>query len=66
MGDLVNQPSANPTRKVGAGAIGGAIAAIVAWVLNAVFGVEIPPEIAISAATLFSFVLSYFVREREI
>jgi putative flippase GtrA len=62
----VEQPDANPTRKVGAGAIGGAIAAIVAWVLNVVAEVDIPPEVAIAASTVFSFILSYFVRDREI
>lgn len=50
-----------PTRKVGSSAIGGALATIVIWAVNAYSGVEMPPEIAASITTIIMALIAYFV-----
>lgn len=44
-----------PTRKVGAGGIGGAVAVIVVWVVG-LFGVDVPAEVAAAFASVGSFI----------
>jgi hypothetical protein len=53
-----------PTAKVTAAAVGGATAAIVAWLLSAFAGVEAPPGIEAAFATVFAFLAGYFTTER--
>lgn len=61
-----NQPTARPTRKVGAGALGGAIALLLVVLLEQVFGLELGSEVVVALTTVISFVLSYFVPERTL
>ncbi len=59
------QQSASPTRKVGAGALAGALSVILVWVANRILPLEaqIPAEIASSFTTLLTFFVSYIVTE---
>lgn len=57
-----------PTRKVGAGAVAGALSVILVWALNSfVFtspsGAKITGEIASALTTILTFLVSYFVPE---
>ena len=61
----MNQSSALPTRKVGSGALAGAITVIIVWVINAFTGVEIPPEVSSAITLVLMFGASYFVPEAE-
>lgn len=63
---MSNQPSAVPTRKVGAGALGGAISYVLVWALGEFGGFELEPGFAVAVTTIISFVLSYFVPERSV
>ena len=56
-----------PNRKVGAGAIAGAITVILVWTLNTFVTVQtpIPPEIASAITTVITFIVSYFVPESQ-
>lgn len=58
-----NQPTASPTRKVAAGGIGGAISIVIIYLIQALFGVELPGEVASAVTLLISFGSSYIVRE---
>jgi hypothetical protein len=60
---LYTQPSPNPTRKVTAGALGGALAAIVAWAVQAFGDVVLPPGIEAAIAVVFSFLCSYITQD---
>lgn len=61
----VAQATSIPTRKVGAGALAGALSVILVWVANRVLPPEaqIPAEIASSFTTLLTFFVSYIVSE---
>jgi Mg/Co/Ni transporter MgtE len=55
-----------PSRKVGSGALTGAVSIILVWVLNSfVFtgGTKITGEIASALTTILTFLVSYFVPE---
>lgn len=65
MTELVDQPSAKPTRKVAAGGIAGAVTMIAVWAAKLFGNVDVPAEIAVAISTLVSFATSYLVRERE-
>jgi hypothetical protein len=58
-----------PTRKTQAAALGGAIATVVIWALNAFVlrepGQRITGEVAAAVTTLVTFVVSYFVPPGE-
>jgi hypothetical protein len=66
-GELVKQSGKLPTRKVGAGGIGGAVATLVLWGLSAA-GVELSPDSAVAVAgmvaTLSGFATAYLTRDR--
>lgn len=49
-----------PDRKVGVGALGGAIAAIVVWIMTA-NGIEVPADVAVAITSVLVFILQYFV-----
>ena len=53
-----------PKRKVGAGALAGAISALVVWIAG-VNRIEIPPEAASALTTVITFITSYFVTESD-
>ena len=57
-----------PTRKVGAGALAGALSIILVWALNSFAftdpnGMKITGEIASALTTIMTFVTGYFVPE---
>ena len=63
-GTLVKHPTNIPSRKVGSGGIGGAISVIAVWALKEYGETVIEPEIAAAIATVVTFVVAYFVKER--
>lgn len=63
MSNLVDQPTAAPTRKVAAGGIGGALSIVLIYIIQVVFTVELPAEVASAVTLIVSFLASYFVRE---
>lgn len=56
-------PIEKPARSIGAAALAGALSAIVVWVLNDGFGVDVPPTIASSITTVVTFATGYFVAD---
>lgn len=58
------EPSKMPTRKVGASALAGALSVLMMWLL-ALAGVSIPAEVASAITTILSFVVAYFVRDKQ-
>lgn len=62
-----------PNTKVAAGALAGALSVILVWLIPTVIGadaegkpkVEIPAEIASAITTVLTFLVSYFVPEKE-
>lgn len=52
-----------PNRKVGAGALSGALSVLVMWTIGAATGVEVPPEVASAGTVVLMFGVSYFVKE---
>lgn len=53
-----------PTNKVSAGALAGALTLIVVWGVK-LAGVDVPAEVGIALSTVFSFGLSYWVKDAE-
>lgn len=54
-----------PTNKVAAGAVTGALTAIIVWVVRQWGQVEMPPEIAVAVSTVLSFIVSYMTPPNE-
>jgi len=63
MAELVDQPTAAPTRKVAAGGIGGAIMFLVALCLKQFLGIELPDEVIAGSTAIVAFLFAYFVKE---
>lgn len=61
---LVDQPTATPSRKVTAMGLGGAVAAVISWVLQVTFSLDVPPGVESAFATIVGFATGYLVRER--
>ena len=63
----VNQPTRQPVRKVGAAALGGALASVMMGVIAIIwpetYG-RVPPGFEGGIATIAAFALGYLVRER--
>ena len=60
----VTQPTAYPTRKIGAVGIGGALSVLLVWVLESyVLPEPLPAEVIAAISALMSFACGYFVRE---
>ena len=57
---LKNQPTVQPTRKVAAAGLAGAVVAVVLGVT----GLEFSSEVVAAIVTLLTFAVSYFVKER--
>ena len=69
MADLVNQPTATPTRKVQAAVLGGgvamAIVIVAKWALHqAAPNLEFPDEVQQAFVVLITAGSAYFTRER--
>lgn len=62
---LTDQPSAMPTRKVSAQAIGAALATLAAYGVWLKTGHQMPPGVEGALATLLGLALGYFVRDRQ-
>lgn len=58
---MADLPKAQVASKVGAGALGGAVAVVAVWIAG-VFGVEPPPEVAVAFGTILSFVFGYVAK----
>ena len=50
-----------PTRKVGAGALGGAVAVVAVWGME--FAVDVPGTVAAAIGVICTFAVGWFVRE---
>lgn len=61
-----DQVSAAPTNKVAASGIGGAVSVVLIWLINTVFGIEIPSEVAAAIATVAGFASGYLIREKRV
>lgn len=48
----MSEPTNRPTRKVSAATVGGAVAAIAAWLVQLGAGVDMPPGVEAAVATL--------------
>lgn len=55
-----------PTRKVGGGAIAGAIVVILIKIASEAFSYEVDGELASSITTLVTFAVSYFIPDAEV
>lgn len=63
---LTDQPTAQPSRKITATALAGAIAAVVAWVLEITTSIAMPAPVVAALTTIFAVAVGYFTRERLI
>ncbi len=61
-----SQVSSAPTNKVAAGGIGGSISVVILYLIETIFDISIPAEVAASAATVISFAAAYLVREKRV
>ena len=59
----IDQPTKKPNRKAKACALGGALAAILAWSLGEFTGVDMAAGAEAGFATIFAFALAYLARE---
>lgn len=64
--ETYDQVSAAPTNKVSAAGIGGSVSVVLIWLVNTVFEIEVPAEVAASIATVISFASGYIVREKRV
>lgn len=60
-----NQPTSEPTPKVQAAGIGGAITSIVIWGLTYFGKIDVPAEVGAALATLFAFAAAYMTKDRK-
>jgi hypothetical protein len=56
----VSPVNRRPVRKVGSGAISGAVTTVIVWLIGAT-GVPVPPEVAAALTTIMTFVVAYLV-----
>jgi putative flippase GtrA len=54
------KPSLVPTRKVASGALGGAVATIILWIID-VAGVDVPQAVAGAITTVVAIAIAYLV-----
>ena len=59
----MNQPTAAPTNKVASAGLGGALSVLVIFVIQSIWNVEIPAEVAAAIAAIVSFVAGYMTKE---
>lgn len=53
-----------PDNKVVAGALAGALTVVIAWVLQAIWKISLPPEVAAAASTILTFAVQWTVPDR--
>lgn len=58
---MADLPKTQVASKVGAGALGGAVAVVLVWVAGQ-FGLEAPPEVSVAFGTILSFTFGYFAK----
>lgn len=61
-----NQPTSSPTQKVAAAGIGGSISVVLVYVVQQIFNIEIPAEVASALTAIISFAAGYLVKEQRI
>lgn len=54
-----------PTPKVAAAGVSGAVAVILVWAAKAVFGIDVPAEVAAALAVVISVAGGYIKRENH-
>jgi len=64
MPDLINQPSAMPTRKVTAAALAGALATVIVGSFQAFAAVQFPPGFESALAVLVMAATGWWVKDR--
>jgi hypothetical protein len=52
-----------PTRKVTAGALGGALATIAIWITEVASTLSVPGPVGAAITVVFTFAVSWFVKE---
>lgn len=60
----VEQSTAQPTAKVAAAGIGGAITIVLVYMIHAMFNVDLPAEVAAALTAIVSFASGYITKER--
>lgn len=60
-----NQPTGNPTPKVAAAGIAGAVSVLLIFVIQSVFKIEITAEVASSITVIMSFVAGYIKQDEK-
>lgn len=60
-----SQPTAEPTPKVQAAGIGGAITSVLLWAVTYFAKVDVPAEVGAALATIVAFVAAYMTRDRK-
>lgn len=53
-----------PNRKVAAGGLSGGLSLIIVWLLGQT-DAEVPPEVAAALTTVITFVVGYFVPDKQ-
>ena len=53
-----------PTRKVNAGGVTASIAVVIAWAAKEFWRIEVPTEIGIAIAGIFTYVIQYVVPDK--
>ncbi len=51
--------SAKPVRKVAAGTLAAALTTVLVWLLQAVFAIKIPADVAAALTTVVGFAIAY-------
>jgi len=64
MSQKIEQPTAQPTRKMSAVGIAGALATVVTWAAGQA-GLDMPPEVAAAIALVLAWAVGYFTLERS-
>ncbi len=62
----MNQPTARPTQKVAAAGIGGSISVVLIYLIQQLFNITVPAEVASAITAIISFGAGYFVREESV
>ena len=52
-----------PNKKMTATGIGGAVTLVIVWAAGAIFGIEVPPEVAVTLPVIVSWLAGYFTPE---